>query len=153
MAEKAHETRENFSPTEMQEYQITLTVGDVGLQEAPPIVMTSEAQGYKSSLHAEELRLCPLSESLQPLLSVFSSESLQQTLALQQHRPNYPALSADDGSATQLSSLEREALRTRGRPWDAPGPRRSLRQCYPIWCMWHRMSEERKGLVRRRLEF
>ena len=152
--EKARETRENFSPAEMQENQITLTVGDVVLQEALPIVMTSEARGNKSSLRTEKLRLCPLSESLRPLLSFLSSESLQQPLSLQQQRPNYPDLSADDRSATQLSSLEREALRMRGRPWDAPGPwGRSLRQCYPIWHMWHHMSEERKGLVRRRLEF
>ena len=68
-AEKARETRKNFSSAEMQENQITPTVGDVGLKEAPPIFMTSEAQGYKSSLQAEELRLCPLSESLQPLRS------------------------------------------------------------------------------------
>ena len=82
--EKARKARENFSPVEMQENQITITVGDVGLQEAPPIVMTSEVQGYKSSLQAEELRLCPLSDSLQPLLSVLSSESLQHPLSLLQ---------------------------------------------------------------------
>ena len=90
MAEKARETRENFSPAEMQRNRITPKVGDVGLQEAPPIVMTSEAQGYKSSLQANERGLCPLSESLQPLLSVLSSESLQQPLSLQQQRPIYP---------------------------------------------------------------
>ena len=90
----------------MQRNRITPKVGDVGLQEAPPIVMMSEAQGYKSSLQADEWGLCPLSESPQPLLSVLSSESLQQPLSLLQQRPIYPALSADDGSATQLASLE-----------------------------------------------
>ena len=152
-AGKEREKEENFSPAELQKNQITPTVGDVHLQEAPPIVMTSEARGYKYSLQADERALCPTSESLQPLLSVFSSESLQHPLQQQQHRPIYPAVSADDGSDTQLSSLEREALRTRGQPWNAPGPRRTLRQCYPVWRMWHRMSENLMGLVRRKLEF
>ena len=153
MEEKACGTRESFGPTELQSKCLTPKAGDVGLQKDPPIVMTSEAQGYKSSLRAEKLGLCTSSESLQPLLSVLSSESLQQPLSLQQQHPIYPPLSADDGTATQLSSLEREALRTRGRPWDAPGPKReSLRQCYPILRMWHRMTRERKGLVVRRLD-
>ena len=115
--------------------------------------MMSEAQGYKYSPQADELALCSSSESLQPLLSVYFSESLRYPLQQQQYRQIYPTVSADDGSDTQLSSLEREALRTRGQPWDAPGPRQTLRQCYPIWRMWHRMSEKRKGLVRRKLEF
>ena len=129
---KAREEGEYFSSAGRQENQITPTVGDVGLQEAPPTVMTSEAQGYINSQRADELRLCPISESLQPLLSVFSSKSLQHPLQQKQHCPIYPAVSAGDGSDTQLSSLEREALRTRGRPWDALGPRRTLRQCYLV---------------------
>ena len=87
-AKKAQEEGENFSPAERQENQITSTVVDVGLQEAPPTVMTSEAQGYINSQQADELRLCPISELLQLLLSVFTSESLQQLLQQQQHLPN-----------------------------------------------------------------
>ena len=81
MEEKAHGTRESFGPAELQSKRVTPKAGDVGLQEAPPIVMTSEAQVYKSSLRAEKLRLCPSPELLQPLLSVLSSESLQQPLS------------------------------------------------------------------------
>ena len=150
---KEHEREENFSPAELQKNQITSTVDDVGLKEAPPIVMTSEARGYEYSLQTNQQALCPLPESLQPHLPVIFSESLQHPLEQQQHRPIYPAVSADDGSDTQLSSLEREVLRTRGQPWDAPGPRRTLRQCYTVWHIWHRMSEKRKGLIRRKLEF
>ena len=60
MAEKACETRENFSPAEMQRDHITPKVGDVGLQEALPIVMMSEAQGYKSNLQAHSQSRCKL---------------------------------------------------------------------------------------------
>ena len=145
------EKEENFSPVEKQENQITPLLRDVGLQEAPPTIMTPEAERYKYSPQADATRLHPIPELLQPILSVFSSESLQHPLQHQQHIQLFPTVSADDGNEKQLSSLE--ALRTRGRPWDTPGPRRNLRQCYPIWRMWHCMFEQRKGLIRRKLEF
>ena len=72
-AAKERKREENFSPAELQKNQITPTVGDVGLQEAPPTVMTSEAWGYKYSLQVDERALSSSSESLQPLLSVYSS--------------------------------------------------------------------------------
>ena len=106
-AEKVRETSEYFSPAEMQENQITPMVGDVGLQEAPPIIMTSEAHRYKNSLRAEKLRLCPLSESLQPLLSVLSSESLQHPLSLLQQHLILSVHSAHDESVTSLTSVEK----------------------------------------------
>ena len=121
LAGNERKREKNFSPKELQKNQITSTVDDIGLQEAPPMVMTSEARRYKCSLQTNKRALCPLPESLPLHLSVLSSESLQHPLQQQQHRLIYPAISADDGSDTQLSSLEREALRTRGQPWDAPG--------------------------------
>ena len=143
----------DFSPTEMLEKRITSSLRDVGLQEAPPTSVTSEAEGYKYRPQANCKALRPLPESLQPILSAYSSESLQHPQQRQQTSQLFPPISADDGDDNQLSSLEREALRTRGQPWDAPGPRCSLQECFPIWCMWNRMSEQRKGLVRRKLEF
>ena len=137
----------------MLESRITPSLRDVGLQEAPPTIVTSEAEGYKYRPQADCRRLRPLPKSLQPILSVYSSESLQHPQQHQQQSQLFPPVSADDGDDKQLSSLGREALRTRGRPWDVPGPRHSLRQCFPIWHMWNRMSEQRKRLVRRKLEF
>ena len=99
-AGKEREREENFSPAELQINKKNSTVDDVGLQEAPPIVMTSEARGYKYSLQTNKRALCPFPESLQPHLSVLSSESLQHPLQQQQHRLIYPAISADDGSDT-----------------------------------------------------
>ena len=58
------EKEENFSPAENQENQITPSLRDVGLQEAPPTIMTSEAEGYKYSPQADATRLCPIPESL-----------------------------------------------------------------------------------------
>ena len=67
----------DFSPAEMLEKQITSSLCDVGLQEAPPSIMTSEAEGYKYRPQANCKALRPLPESLQPVLSAYSSESLQ----------------------------------------------------------------------------
>ena len=101
-ARKEREREENFSPTELQKNQITSTVDDVGLQEAPPIVIMSEARVYKYSLQTNERALCPLPELLPLHFSVLSSESLQHPLQQQQHRLIYPAISADEGNDTQL---------------------------------------------------
>ena len=150
---ESRKEEKDFSPAEMLENRITPSLCDVGLQEAPPTIVTSEAEGYKYRLQADCRRLRPLPESLQPILSAYSSEPLQHPQQHQQHSQLFPQVSADDGGDKQLSSLEREALRTRGQPWDEPGPRRSLRQCFPIWRMWNSMSEQRKGLVRKKLEF
>ena len=143
----------DFSPAEMLRKINNLLLRDVDLQEAPPSFMTSEAEGYKYRPQANCKALCPLPEPTQPILSAYSSESLQHPQQHQHSSQLFLPVSADDGNDKQLSSLEREALRIRGQPWHAPGPRRSLRECFPIWCMWNRMSERRKGLVRKKLEF
>ena len=150
---ESRKEEKDFSPAEMLENRITPSLHEVGLQEAPPTIVTSEAKVYKYRPQADCKRLRPLPELLQPILSAYSSEPLQHPQQHQQHNQLFPPVSADDGDGKQLSSLEREALRTRGRPWDAPGPRRSLWQCFPIWRMWNLMSEQHKGLVRRKLEF
>ena len=60
LTEKEHKGEENFSPAELQKNQITSTVDGVVLKEDPPIVITSEARGYKYSLRTNEQALCPL---------------------------------------------------------------------------------------------
>ena len=81
-----------------------------------PTIVTSEAEGYKYRSQANCKALRPLPESLQPILSAYSSESLQHPQQRQQPSQLFPPISADDGDDKQLSSLEREALRTRGQP-------------------------------------
>ena len=106
-------------------------------QANPPFLMTSEAKGYKRGLQGQNSRLCP-SPELTTNLSFFTLQYL----------PALSPLSAQDGSATQLSWLEREAVRMRGRPWELPGgDRRHPQKYYPIWITWQHMTDERKGLV------
>ena len=102
---------------------VTPGSSDVSLQEAPPTTVTSEAEGYISGPQGQRERLCPPQQSspVLPLLPI-------------QHQPPPPALSPSDGSATSLSSLEREAIRTRGRPWRSRwADKRDLKQYYPVW--------------------
>ena len=71
-----------------------------------------------------------------------------------QQQPLPPVLSHDDGSATSLSPLEREAIKMRGHPWKCRGAdEENSQQCYPVWIKWKRMSKERKNLVIKKLEF
>ena len=102
---------ETFRLVEEGDRRVTPGNDDVGLQEAPPTAVTSEAEGYISDSQAQGVRLCPSQQSSLNLLSLLS---LQQHLTL-------PVLSAHDGSDTSLSSLEQEAVRTRGHPWDYHG--------------------------------
>ena len=142
--ENTSETRASFRPVdEREDRRVTPGRDDVDLQEAPPTAMMSAAAGYKSNLQAQEFRLCPFSKPTTNHLSLLSH---------QQH-PALPAPSSHNGSATQLSSLEREAVRTRGHLWDYPGANwGNLKQYYPIWRAWHRMTKERKGLVVQKME-
>ena len=140
---KAHEEEETFRPVAEGFRRVALGCSDVSLQEAPPTAVTSAAEGFKYDPRAEGEQLC---------LSQRSSQDLP-LLPIQQ-QPLAPALSADDGSASSLSSLEREAVRTRGRPWRSRGADLdNLKQYYPVWITWKRMSKERKSLVVRKLEF
>ena len=66
--------------------------------------------------------------------SVYRSGPLKHLSFLPiQQQPLAPALSAYDGSASSLSSLEREAVRTRGRPWRSlwgrPGRSEAVLSC------------------------
>ena len=81
---KSRREEKDFSPAEMLEKRITSSLRDVGLQEAPPTIVTSEAEGYKYRPQANCKALCPLPESLQPILSAYSSESLQHPQQRQQ---------------------------------------------------------------------
>ena len=70
----------DLSPAEMLENWITPSLRDVGLQEAPPTIVTSEAQGYKYRPQADCRRLHPLpgsftTYSLCLLLRVFATPS------------------------------------------------------------------------------
>ena len=122
---------------------VALGCSDVGQQEAPATAVTSAAEGFEYDPQAEGDRLC---------LSQRSSQDLP-LLPIQQ-QPLAPALSADDGSASSLFSLEREAVRTRRHPWRSRGgDLDNLKQYYPVWITWQRMSKERKSLVVRKLEF
>ena len=87
----------DFSPVEMLENRITPSLRDVGLLEAPPTIVTSEAEGYKHRPQANCKALRPLPESLQPIISDYSSESLQHPQQRQQHSQLFPPVSADDG--------------------------------------------------------
>ena len=80
--ERAHKTRASFRLVDREDRRITPGIDDVGLQEAPPTTVTSEAKGYKSDPQAQEFRLCPSQESSTNLLSLLSH---------QQH-PALPAL-------------------------------------------------------------
>ena len=131
---------EDFSPAEMLKKTNNLSLRDVDLQEAPPSIMMPEDEGYKYRPQANCKALRPLPDSMKPILSAYSSESLQHPQQHQQSKQLFPPISADDGNDKQLSSLEREALRTKGQPWDVPGPRRSPRECFPILRMWNHMS-------------
>ena len=135
--EKARGMGEVFRPVEKEVRRVTPSNGDVSLQEAPPTAVTSEAEGYISGPRAREIDSVHRSSRLK-ISSLFSlSSSIQRFLPL----------SAHDGSATSLSSLEREAIRTRGRPWDYRGADwGNLKQYYPVWITWQRMTKERKGL-------
>ena len=108
---KAREEEKTFRPVAEGFRRVALSCSDVGLQEALPTIMASAAEGFKYDPRAEGDRL---------YLSQRSSQDLP-LLPIQQ-QPLAPALSADDGSASSLSSLEREAIRTRGRPWRIIGP-------------------------------
>ena len=96
--ERAHETGKTFRLVEEEDRRVTPGNDDVGLQEAPPTVVMSEAVGYIRDPQAQGVRLCPSQESSSNLLSLLSRK---------QH-PTLPALSAQVGSVTSLSSLERE---------------------------------------------
>ena len=123
--------------------RVTPGSSDISLQDAQPTTVTSEAEGYISGPWGQGERLWPPQQS-SAVLPLFST----------QHQPPPPALSAIDGSAISLSSLEREAIRTRGHPWRSRrADKRDLKQYYPVWITWQRMTKERKGLVRRKLEF
>ena len=74
---------------------VALGSSDVGLQEDPPTAVMSAAEGFKYDPRAEGDRLC---------LSQRSSQNFS-LLPIQQ-QPLAPALSAGDGSASSLSSLE-----------------------------------------------
>ena len=140
---KAREEEETFRPMAEGFGHVAFGCSDIGLQETPPTAVTSAAEGFKYDPRAEGDRLC---------LSQWSSQDLP-LLPIQQ-QPLAPALSADGGLASSLSSLEREAVRTRGRPWRSRGADlHYLKQYYPIWITWKRMSKERKSLVVRKLEF
>ena len=141
----------DFSPAEMLKNTNNLSLHEVEPQEAVPSIMTSEAEGYKYRPQTNCKALRPLPESLQPILSAYSVFATPSTASAIQ--PLFPPISADDGNDKQLSSLKQEAFKTRGQPWDVPGPRCSLWECFPIWRMWNRISEQRKGLIRRKLEF
>ena len=139
---EASEAEETFSSVEEVRH-VTLSSSDVNLQEAPPTTVTSEAERYKSGPRGQGEQLCISQQSSQvlPLLPI-------------QQQPLLPALSANDGTATSLSSLEQEAIRTRGRPWKSRGADwGNLKQYYPVWISWQWMTKERKSLVVRKLEF
>ena len=97
-----------FSLAEMLKKANNLLLRDLDLQEAPPSIVMSEAEGYKYRPQANCKALRPLPESLQPILSAYSSESLQHPQQHQQSSQLFPpiGLSADDGNDKQLSSLE-----------------------------------------------
>ena len=70
----------DFSPAEMLEKRITSSLRDVGLQEAPPTIVTSETEGHKYMPQANCKALCLLPESLATyylclLLRVFATPS------------------------------------------------------------------------------
>ena len=102
--------REVFRPVAEEFRCVTLSCSDVSLQEAPPTAVTSGAEGYKYDPRAKEERLCQSQRS-----------SLDLPLLPIQKQLLSPALSASDGTATLLSSLERQAIRMRGRPWKSYG--------------------------------
>ena len=135
--EKAREGGEDFR-------LVAESFSPAGLQEAPPTAVTSETAGYKYDPRAEEGRLCLTQQS-----------SLDLSLLPTQQQPLPPALSDSDGTATSLSSLEREAIRTRGRPWKCRGAdQNNLQQYYPVWIKWKWMTKERNpSLVIKKLEF
>ena len=93
----------DFSPTEMLSKTNNLSLQDVDLQEAPPSIVTSEAEGYK---YRPQANCKALPESLQHILSAYSSESLQHPQQHQQSSQLFPPISADNGNDKQLSSLE-----------------------------------------------
>ena len=130
---KACEEEEVYRPGAEGFRRVTLSCSKVSLQEVPPTAMTSEAEGYKCDPQAKGERLCQLQRS-----------SLNLPLLLVQQQPLSPALPASDGTAT--SSLDREAIRTRGRPWMCRGADLdNLQQYYPVWITWKQMSKERKS--------
>ena len=132
---KAREEEEVYRPVAEGFRRVTLSRSDVSLQEAPPTAVTSEAEGHKCGPRAKGEQLCQ---------SQWSSLDLPR-LPIQQ-QPLSPALSASDGTATSLSSVEREAIRMRGRPWMCCGADlNNLPQYYPVWITWKRMSKERKS--------
>ena len=92
---KACKAAELHRPVEERVRRVNPSSSNVSLQAAPPTAVTSEAEGYISGPQGQGDRLSTsavISESPPPL-------SLQQ-------QPPLPALSAHDGSATSLSSLE-----------------------------------------------
>ena len=141
--EKAREEGEEFRPVAESFRHITKSFSDVSLQEALPTAMTSETEGSKYDPRAKEERLCQSQRS-----------SLNLSLLPAQQQPLSPALSASDGTATLLSSLEREAIRTRGHPWKCRGADLdNLQQYHPVWITWKQMTKERKSLIIKKLEF
>ena len=62
---ESRKEEKDFSPAEMLENRITPSLHDVGLQEASPTIVTSEAEWYKYRPRADCRRLRPLPESLQ----------------------------------------------------------------------------------------
>ena len=84
---KARKEEETFKPVAEGDRSVALSCSDIGLQEAPPTAVTSAAE-------AEGERLCLPQQSSQHL----------SLLPIQQ-QPLAPDLSADDGSASSLSSL------------------------------------------------
>ena len=140
---EAHEEEETYRPMEEEVKRVTLSSSDVNLQEAPPTTVTSEAEGYKSGPWGQGEQLCLPQQSSQvlPLLPI-------------QQQPLAPALSAHNGSRSSLSSLEREAIRTRGHRWESRGADwGNLKQYYPVWITWKWITNDRKSLVVGKLEF
>ena len=128
---ETREEEETFRPVEEEVRRVTPSSSDVSQQEALPTTVTSEAEGYKSGPRGQGERLCLPQQSSQvlPLLPI-------------QQQPLAPALSAHDGSRSSLSSLEREAIRTSGRPWESRGADwGNLKQYYPVWITWKRMTK------------
>ena len=139
---KAHEEEETLTPVAEGVRRVALGCSDVSLQEALPTAVMSAAEGFKYDPRAEGERLSTsavLSTSLPPPHPAATTSSC---LICRQQFGVFAVIPGTRGHQD-----ERTPCRNRGADLV------NLKQHYPAWITWKRMTKERKSLVFRKLEF